>query len=113
VEGQRIEYLVRFPERREQLEGLAEEMAGLRVDVIITRGTAEAKAAASATKAISIVMAGIGDPVGEGLVRSLARPGGNITGLSNFSPQLTAKRIQFIKEAMPSTKRIGIGCHRG
>src|SRR5215217_56878 len=86
----------RFPE-------IAAELIATRVDLIVTRGTSAALAAKNATQSIPIVMAAIGEPIGPGVVAQLARPGGNITGLSAFVTELQGKRVQLIKEAVPGT----------
>lgn len=91
-----------FPERFPQLVA---ELVDLPVDVIVTRGTPAALAAKSATAAVPIVMASSGDPVGVGIVSSLARPGGNVTGLSAFSTELAGKRLEIVKEILPTAKR--------
>ena len=90
------------------LPDLATELVGLKVDLILTSGTPGTRAAKSATTTIPIIMVTSGDPVALGLVASLARPGGNITGSSNFAPELSAKRVELIKEAFPSTQRVGV-----
>ena len=92
----------------DRLPDLATELVGLKVDLILTSGTPGTRAAKSATTTIPIVMVTSGDPVALGLVASLARPGGNITGSSNFAPDLSAKRVELIKEAFPSTQRVGV-----
>src|SRR5262250_2211145 len=107
VEGQnlRIDYRSadgqgeRFPE-------LVAELVRNRVDLIVTRGTPAAKAAKAATETTPIVMAAIGEPLGVGVVASLAHPGGNVTGLSAFVTELAGKRVELIKEAFPSVVRI-------
>lgn len=80
---------------------LADELVRLRVDLIVTRGTPAARAAKSATETIPIVMAAIGEPLGMGVVASLARPGGNVTGLSAFVTELAGKRVELLKELRP------------
>ncbi len=92
----------------DRLPDLARDLVGLKVDLILTSGTPGTRAARSATATIPIIMVTSGDPVALGLVASLARPGGNITGASNFAPELSAKRIELIKEAFPSTQRVGV-----
>jgi len=92
----------------DRLPDLALDLVGLKVDFILTSGTPGTRAARSATATIPIIMVTSGDPVALGLVASLARPGGNITGLSNFAPELSAKRIELIKEAFPSTQSVGV-----
>jgi putative ABC transport system substrate-binding protein len=94
-----------FPERFPQL---ASELVRFPVDFIVTRGTPAALAARDATSNIPVVMASTGDPVGVGLVASLARPGGNITGLSSFSTELAGKRIELVKELLPGISRVGL-----
>lgn len=91
----------------ERFPQLALELIRLPVDIIVTRGTPAALAAKDATKTIPVVMAASGDPVGNGIVASLARPGGNITGLSGFSTELAAKRVELTKEMLPGVSRIG------
>src|SRR5262250_2216195 len=90
----------RFPE-------LVAELVRNRVDLIVTRGTPAARAAKAATATIPIVMAAIGEPLGVGVVASLARPGGNVTGLSAFVTELSGKRIELLKESFPSILRLG------
>ena len=106
VEGKNIVIECRYAEGKlEQLPDLAAELVGLKVDVIVTSGSASLPAKkASAT--IPIVFAGYSDPVGSGLVSSLARPGGNITGLSLMTPDLDGKRSELLKEAFPKVARV-------
>jgi putative ABC transport system substrate-binding protein len=92
----------------DRLPDLATELVALKVDLILTSGTPGTRAAKSATATIPIIMVTSGDPVALGLVASLARPGGNITGASNFAPELSAKRIELLKEAFPSIQRVGV-----
>jgi putative tryptophan/tyrosine transport system substrate-binding protein len=87
----------------ERFPAFAEELVRLRVDLIVTRGTPAARAAKSATESIPIVMAAIGEPLGTGVVASLARPGGNVTGLSGFVTELAGKRVELLKELRPGT----------
>ena len=91
----------------ERLPELAAELVRRKVDVIVTNGPGNL-AAKSATATIPIVFATVGDAVGAGLVPSLARPGGNITGLSFFNPELAAKRLELLKEAFPRIRRIAV-----
>jgi putative ABC transport system substrate-binding protein len=91
----------RFPE-------LATELVRLRADLIITRGTPAAQAAKNVTETVPIVMAAIGDPLGVGVVASLARPGGNVTGLSAFVTELSGKRVELMKELLPSISRVAL-----
>jgi putative tryptophan/tyrosine transport system substrate-binding protein len=90
----------------ESFPNLAAELVRLNVDVILTRGTPAALAAKNATATIPVIMVGIGDPVGQGLVDSLARPGGNVTGLSALVTDLYAKRVQLLREVVPGARRI-------
>ena len=109
VEGQNlsIEYssadgiAERFPE-------LAWELVRLNVDLIVTRGTPAAQAAKNASATKPIVMAAIGEPLGVGVVAGLARPGGNVTGLSSFTTELAGKRVELAKELMPNASRVGL-----
>jgi len=87
----------------ERFPAFADELVRLRVDLIVTRGTPAARAAKSATESIPIVMAAIGEPLGMGVVASLARPGGNVTGLSGFVTELAGKRVELLKELRPGT----------
>jgi putative ABC transport system substrate-binding protein len=109
VEGATIIIDYRWAEDKyERLPALAAELVRSSVDVIVTHGTPGSLAAKRATATIPIVVANIGDPVAAGVVASLARPGGNITGLSFFSPQLGAKRIELLKEMMPPLTRLAV-----
>lgn len=90
------------------LPGLAAELVRLEVDVILTEGTPAAQAARNATNVIPIVMGNAGNPVGSGLVTSLSRPGGNVTGLSDFSADLMSKRLGLLKELAPSLARLAV-----
>ena len=102
VEGQNLIIEYRSGEGRiERFPELAAEMVRLKVDLIVTRGTPAALAAKNATATIPIVMAAIGEPVGTGMIVSLAQPGGNVTGLSAFVTELTAKRIEIMREIVP------------
>src|SRR3989442_574214 len=95
-------------EHYERLPGLFAEMVRLNVDVIVTHGTPGILAANQATTTIPIVFAAAGDAVASGLVSSLARPGGNVTGLTYFNPELAAKRLELFKETMPGLTDVGI-----
>ena len=109
VEGQNIVFEYRWAEgRAERLPDLAAELLRLKVDVIVAGGTLAPLAAKDATRTIPIVMSAAGDPVGTGLVASLARPGGNVTGLSLFSPEITGKRLQLLKEVVPGVSRVAV-----
>jgi len=87
---------------------LVDELIRERVDVILTAGTSPTWAAKNAAGAVPIVMTFVSDPIGSGFVASLARPGGNITGLTNFGPELSAKWLELLKELSPKASRIGI-----
>ncbi len=109
VEGRNLVIEARSADNRpERLPALASELAQLNVDVIVTKGDGEVRAAKQATRTIPIVMDPSGDPVAAGYIASLARPGGNVTGLSFVSPDLSAKLLQVLKEAVPSVGRIAV-----
>jgi putative ABC transport system substrate-binding protein len=112
VEGQNLVIEYRYAEGSlERLRDLADELVRLQVDVIVTGGVAAVRAAQHATRTIPIVMAGTFDPVGQGLVASLAHPGGNITGLSFLSAELPGKRLEILKETVPQSARIAVLAH--
>jgi putative ABC transport system substrate-binding protein len=109
IEGKNIAIEYRFAEQKnERLSELAADLVRLKVDLIVVAGTVAALAAKSATTTIPIVMANAGDPVGAGLVASLARPGGNVTGLEGLGPQLNTKRLEVLKDAVPKLARVGL-----
>jgi ABC-type uncharacterized transport system substrate-binding protein len=109
VEGQNIAFESRFAEGKiDQLPGLAAELVGLKVDVIVTSGTPASLAAKQATGTIPIVMAQLADPVGAGLVASLGRPGANVTGLTTQDADLSGKRLGLLKEVVPNVSRIAL-----
>jgi putative ABC transport system substrate-binding protein len=109
VEGKSIAIEYRYAEgKAERLAELAAELVRLKVDCIITAGGQPTAAAQQATKTIPIVMAVSGDPVASGFVASLARPGGNITGLTILSPELSGKRLELLKEVVPGLSRVGV-----
>ncbi len=109
VEGQSIAIEYRWAEGKlERLPDLAADLARLKVDVIVTATTPGVQAARRATSTIPIVMAAVGDPVGTGLIASLARPGGNITGLSLLSPELSGKRLELLKEAVHKLSPVAV-----
>jgi putative ABC transport system substrate-binding protein len=106
-EGQNLEIMYRSSDGRdERFSSLASELVHLKVDLILTRGTPAALAAKSASQTIPVVMAASGDPVGSGLVASLGRPGGNVTGLSLFNVEIYAKRVELLRELVPRLTRI-------
>jgi len=109
IEGQNLVIDYRSADgRSERLPALAAELIRVKSDIIVTRGTPSALAVKNATTTIPIVMAAIGEPVETGLVASLPRPGGNITGLSAFVTELAAKRIEMLKELAPQIARVGL-----
>ena len=109
VEGQSIAIESRFADGRpERLPALAAELVRLKVDVIVTGGPPAPEAAKQATSTIPIVFPVAGDPVGEGLVASLARPGGNITGLASIAPEVVGKQLELLKEIVPKISRVAI-----
>jgi len=109
VEGQQVILEYRFAEGRiDRLPTLATELVRLPVSVIVTEGATATRFAKEATSTIPIVMAQDPDPVGAGLVASLARPGGNITGLSNLRPELGGKRLELLKETLPRLVRVAV-----
>ena len=106
VEGKNIQLEIRWGEGKlERLPALAAELVRMKVDVIVAMGSPSVWAAKQATQTIPIVMPTSSDPVGDGLVASLARPGGNITGLSMMAPELGTKRLQLLKEVFPKLLR--------
>jgi putative tryptophan/tyrosine transport system substrate-binding protein len=113
VEGRNITLEYRFADgQADRLPALVAELVRLPVDVLVVDGTTAIRRAQHATTTIPIVMAVSGDPVGEGLVASLARPGGNITGLSSRAPELSGKRLELLKEAVPHFSRVAALWHR-
>jgi putative tryptophan/tyrosine transport system substrate-binding protein len=97
----------------ERLTARAAELVALNVDVIVASGTLASLAAKRATGTIPIVVPTIGDPVADGLVKSLARPAGNVTGLSNLTPELVGKCMQLLKEVVPAATRVAVLTHSG
>jgi len=109
VEGKNIALEYRFAEgKSERLPELAADLVRLKVDLIVTTGDPQASAAKKATTAIPIVMASTSDPVGFGLVASLARPGGNVTGMSALTVELNTKRLEVLKDAVAELVRVGL-----
>jgi putative ABC transport system substrate-binding protein len=109
VEQQNVVYLARWADaKQDRLPGLAAELVGLKVDVIVTVGGPASAAAKQATSSIPIVLANVGEAEGIGLIASLARPGGNVTGVTDRSVELSAKRLEFLKEAVPKAARIAV-----
>jgi len=111
IEGQSIAIEYRYAEgKRERFPDLAAELVRLKVDIIVAAGGDQlVRPIKNATKTIPIVMVGQGlDPVAEGLVESLARPGGNVTGLTNLGPELAGKRLDLFKEAVPKIANVAV-----
>ena len=109
IEGKNIAIEYRFAEQKsERLAELAADLVRVKVDLIVVVATPAALAAKSATTTIPVVMLNAGDPVGVGLIASLARPGGNITGNSGLSPELNSKRLEILKDAIPKLARVGL-----
>jgi putative ABC transport system substrate-binding protein len=114
IEGRTIEIEYRWGEgRSERLAEIAAEFVRLKVDLIVTGGTDPVLAAKQATTVIPIVFGVAGDPVGTGLVASLSRPGGNVTGLSNQSADLAGKRLELLREVVPGLRRLAIMANVG
>jgi putative tryptophan/tyrosine transport system substrate-binding protein len=108
-EGKNITIEYRFAEQKlERLPELAADLVRLKVDLIVVPGVPPALAAKKATTTIPIVMTIANDPVGQGLVTSLARPGGNVTGLSSLATELNTKRLEVLKDAIPNLARVGL-----
>ena len=109
IEGKNITIEYRFADQKpERLPELAADLVSLKVDLIVTVNTPSALAAKKATTSIPIVMANAADPVGAGLVASLARPGGNVTGFSGLATELNTKRLEILKDAVPKLARVGL-----
>ena len=109
LKGKNITIEYRFAEQKgERLRDLAAELLRLNVDLIMVPDTPSTLAVKNASTTIPIVMTGPADPVGAGLVNSLAQPGGNITGLSSLSPDLSTKRLEILKDAIPKLARVGL-----
>ena len=109
VEGQNIALESRFGEGKpDQIQRFAAELVGLKVDIIVTSGTPASQAAKQATGTIPIVMTQLADPVGSGLVASLGRPGGNVTGLSTQDAELGGKRLELLLQVVPRVSRLAL-----
>ena len=109
IEGKNITIEYRFAEQKnERLPELAAELVRLKVDLIVTSGGTTPLVAKKATSTIPIVMTISVDPVGAGLVASLARPGGNITGFAGLGSELNTKRLEILKDAVPKLARVGL-----
>src|SRR5580765_2966784 len=109
TEGKDVTVDYRFAEQKnERLPELAADLVRLKIDLIVVTSGPPAFAAKKATTTIPIVMTSVSDPTGSGLVASLARPGGNVTGLASLSPELNSKRLEIFKDAVPTLARVGI-----
>jgi putative tryptophan/tyrosine transport system substrate-binding protein len=109
VEGRNIVIEYRHADGKlERLPALAEELVRLKVDVLVTNATSAAIAAKNATKTIPVIFLGVSDPVAAGLIDSLARPGGNLTGLTNIGAVLAGKRLELLKETVPKLSRVAV-----
>src|SRR5262249_34618079 len=109
MEGRDVVLEIRWAEGKlDRLTALAAELAGLKVDVIYAFTTSPALAARRATTVVPIVFSAVGDPVGTGLVASLARPGGNATGLSLLATELSGKRLEMLREIVPNVSRVAM-----
>ena len=109
VEGKNIVIEYRYAEGKlERVPALAAELVHLKVDVIVTAAATPTRAAKGATVTIPIVMTNDNDPVGNGFVASLARPGGNVTGMASLSPELSGKRLELLKEIVPTLSRVAV-----
>ena len=109
IEGKNITIEYRFAEQKpERLPELAADLVRLKVDLIVVAGNVSALVAKRATTTVPIVMANSGDPVAAGLIASLARPGGNVTGNSGLGPELNTKRLEVLKDAVPKLARVGL-----
>ena len=109
AEGQNITIASRWAEGKyDRLPGLAAQLVGLKVDIIVATAVPAIRAAKEATRTIPIIMAVVVDPMATGLVASLARPGGNITGLSSMAPQITGKQLEMLKEVVPKASLVAV-----
>jgi putative ABC transport system substrate-binding protein len=109
IEGRNLAYLTRFAEGRfERLPELVQELIAADPDALLVATTPGAKAGKAATLTVPIVLVSVADPVGVGLVQSLARPGGNLTGITNIQAELTGKRLEILKEIVPAASRVAV-----
>ena len=108
VVGQNLQFEFRQADRPDKLQGYVEELLRLGVDMILTGGTPPTVAAKQATSTIPVVFYNVGDPVGSGVVASLSHPGGNLTGLTHISTEITIKRVELLKGAIPSLSRAAV-----
>jgi putative ABC transport system substrate-binding protein len=108
VEGKNIVIEWRYAENESRLASLTAELLHLKVNVIVTGGGVATRSAKEATSTVPVVMTQDTDPVANGFVASLARPGGNITGLSTLAPELSGKRLELLKEIVPTLSRVAV-----
>src|SRR6185312_10001195 len=109
IEGKNISFEHRYADGKiERLPELAVELVGSKVDVIVTRSTGSIRASMNATKTIPIVFPSAGAPVEDGLVASLAKPGGNVTGITQLSAELDGKKLEILKQAAPKVSQVGL-----
>ena len=114
VEGQNLKIEFRFGDGKpDRLAALAEELVRLKVDVLVAQSTSAVEATKNATREIPIVMGAAADPLGSGFVASLARPGGNITGVSMMMPELSGKRLELLRDFLPKFSRVAFLGHGG
>lgn len=112
IKGRNVSFSYRYSRVNDALPALATELVQERVDIIVTSGTPASLAAKQTTTTIPVVFYSVGDPVGVGLVSSLGRPGGNVTGISGITYQLGAKRVELLKEVLPEARLVGILLNR-
>jgi ABC-type uncharacterized transport system substrate-binding protein len=108
VDGRNVSLLYRYGQTNDALPALANELVARNPDVIVTGGTPASLAAKNATMGIPVVFYSVGDPVGVGLVTSLGRPGGNVTGIRGVTYQLGAKRLELLRQVLPEARRFGV-----
>jgi putative ABC transport system substrate-binding protein len=108
VLGQNLEFEFRRADRPDKLSSYVEELLRLTIDMILTGGTPPTVAAKQATSTVPVVFYNVSDPVGSGLVASLSRPGGNLTGLTHISKEINSKRVELLKDAIPSLSRVAL-----
>ena len=114
IEGKNVIFEFRASEGKSERNAyLANELIRLKVDVIVAGGAGAIRGAKDATSTIPIVMSGVNDPISLGFVSNLAHPGGNITGVSNLSPELSGKRLELLKELLPKASRMALLAYRG
>lgn len=108
IEGENVKYIVRFTDKREDLPGIIKEFLDNKVDLIHAYSTPATKEAYNQTKTVPIIFGSMGDPLASGVVKSLSGSGTNVTGIGSLSVDLTAKRLEFLKEIFPSIKKVAM-----